>query len=222
MMDFTVNRLNHIFKDKHPSQIVRWVYDNFSDKVVASSSFGTDSALMLHLIKQHAPKMKIIFVDTGYLTTSTYKHLDRLTKEFGLEDNLKIYTPLRSRSMQEAIDGTYIDRIYSDDEEVRKKFNEENKIEPMARALKELGAEFWISGVTRDSEERNKLKHVMPKNGLDVYRIYPVIDWSTPDVKEYVGRNNLPMNTDYFDVCKLNPKKECGLHLNGKEQGSNI
>lgn len=219
-----MNRLNHIFKDKHPSQIVRWVYDNFSDKVVASTSFGTDSALMIHLIKQHAPKMKIIFVDTGYLTTSTYRHLDRLTKEFGLEDNLKIYTPIRTRSMQEAVDGTYIDRIYSDDEEIRKKFNEENKIEPMARALKELCAEFWISGVTRDSEERTKLKHVMPKNGLDVYRIYPVIDWSTPDVKEYLRRNNLPTNTDYFDVCKLNHKKECGLHLNGqpKEQGDNI
>ena len=48
---------------------VRWAYKEYGDKLVLSTSFGIQSAVMLHLVTTQIPKIPVVFIDTGYLFT---------------------------------------------------------------------------------------------------------------------------------------------------------
>ena len=51
---------------------LRLLYEQLGDRLVASTSFGLQAAIMLHLIHEHAPKSPVVFIDTGFLFPETY------------------------------------------------------------------------------------------------------------------------------------------------------
>lgn len=73
---------------------VCWALEHGPDHPALSSSFGAQSAVMLHLLTRFAPDITVILVDTGYLFPETYRFADTLTERLKL--NLKVYQPLRS------------------------------------------------------------------------------------------------------------------------------
>ncbi len=50
---------------------VRWAVGEFGDAAALSSSFGADSAVMLHLCTQVKPDMRVVTIDTGMLFPET-------------------------------------------------------------------------------------------------------------------------------------------------------
>ena len=46
---------------------------------IVSSSFGAQSAVMLHLMTEQKPDIPVVLIDTGYLFPETYKFIDTLT-----------------------------------------------------------------------------------------------------------------------------------------------
>jgi len=64
---------------------IKWLYENHGDRVVASTSFGLQAAVMLHLIAENAPQIPIVFVDTGYLFPETYHYLQDLTEKLSVD-----------------------------------------------------------------------------------------------------------------------------------------
>mgnify|MGYP000455746352 CR=1 FL=1 len=93
---------------------------------------GAQSAVMLHLVTQQAPQIPVIVVDTGYLFPETYQFIDQLTDRLKL--NLKVYQAPITPAWQEARYG----KLWEQGVEGIEKYNQINKVEPMARALKEL------------------------------------------------------------------------------------
>src|SRR5277367_4907735 len=82
--------LNAMFESADAKKIVEWTAAEFGgDKVVMSSSFGADSAVMLHMATQVIPDIKIIFVNTGYLFPQTHAHMEALRRRLNL--NVWIY-----------------------------------------------------------------------------------------------------------------------------------
>ena len=63
--------LNTMFERATPQKIVEWAIAQWGDDVVTTSSFGAESALMIHLATQAKPDIKIIMVDTGFLFPET-------------------------------------------------------------------------------------------------------------------------------------------------------
>ena len=61
----------------------------YGSGLIMSTSFGIQSAVMLHLVKQQLPDIPIIFIDTGYLFSETYAYAKLLTDQ--LELNIKTY-----------------------------------------------------------------------------------------------------------------------------------
>ena len=53
---------------------IEWASNKFGDGVVTSTSFGLQSAVMLHLVKQAKATIPVVFVDTGYLFPATYDY----------------------------------------------------------------------------------------------------------------------------------------------------
>ena len=46
---------------------VAWAVETFGDELIMTTSFGTHSAIMLHLVTRIVPDIPVVFVDTGYL-----------------------------------------------------------------------------------------------------------------------------------------------------------
>ena len=194
---------------------------------VLSSSFGAQSAVMLHLVNRVVPGIPVVLVDTGYLFPETYRFIDELTEKLGL--NLKIYRPDSSAAWQESRHGKLWDKGLEGIEE----YNRINKKEPMQRALKELHAATWFSGLRRaQAKSRAQISPVELKRGR--FKVHPLFDWTDRDVGVYLKENGLPYHPlwdkgylsigDWHTTRSLAEagseegvrffglKRECGLH----------
>ena len=194
---------------------------------VLSSSFGAQSAVMLHLVNRVVPGIPVVLVDTGYLFPETYRFIDELTGKLGL--NLKTYRPDSSAAWQESRHGKLWDKGLEGIEE----YNRINKKEPMQRALKELHAATWFSGLRRaQAKSRAQISPVELKRGR--FKVHPLFDWTDRDVGVYLKENGLPYHplwdkgylsigdwhttrslaeVDSVDELRFfGLKRECGLH----------
>src|SRR5579884_727621 len=81
--------LNSAFESSEPEKIVAWAAATFRDDLVMTSSFGAESALLLHMATRVKPDIKVIFIDTGYLFPETWQHMESLRRRLNL--NVWIY-----------------------------------------------------------------------------------------------------------------------------------
>jgi phosphoadenosine phosphosulfate reductase len=206
---------------------VRWALEHLPEQPVLSSSFGTQSAVMLHLVSRLRPDIPVILVDTGYLFPETYRLVDELTDRLGL--NLQVYRPALSPAWQEARLG----RLWEQGAEGIDRYNRLNKVEPMERALRELGAGTWFAGLRRQqANSRAELPVLRLQDGR--LKVHPIVDWQNLDVHRYLRRHDLPDHPlrdqgyvsigDVHTSAPLLPgmleeetrffglKRECGLH----------
>jgi phosphoadenosine phosphosulfate reductase len=206
---------------------VRWAAEVFGDRLILSTSFGIQSAVMLHLVTEVVPQIPVVFVDTGYLFPETYRFADELTNRLKL--NLKVYNPQQTAARQEALNG----RLWEQGREGLEKYNFINKVEPMNRAMQELGATAWLAGLRRvQSSTRGQLDILQLQKRT--YKIHPILDWSERDIYQYLTKNNLPYHPlwdkGYVSVGDAHSsapltagqtaeetrfnglKRECGLH----------
>lgn len=194
---------------------------------VLSSSFGAQSAAMLHLVTQQIPDIPVVLIDTGYLFPETYEFVDALTERLDL--NLNVYRPRDSAAWQEARYGKRWEQGIHGIED----YNQDNKVEPMQRALRELNVGTWFSGLRRDqSAGRGDTPFVQPSG--DRFKVHPIADWTDRDVYEYLQKHNLPYHplwdkgyisigdvhttrsladVDSIDETRFfGLKRECGIH----------
>ncbi len=87
--------INQLARASHRAeQRLAWALETLPGEHVLSSSFGAQSAAMLHLVTRRRPDMPVVLIDTGYLFPETYRFADELVERFAL--NLKVY-PARDR-----------------------------------------------------------------------------------------------------------------------------
>jgi phosphoadenosine phosphosulfate reductase len=206
---------------------VRWAVDTFGERLILSTSFGIQSAVMLHLVTRIVPRIPVAFIDTGYLFPETYRFAEELTRRLDL--NLKVYQPQMSPARQEALYG----RLWEAGREGLEKYNFLNKVEPMNRAMQELGATAWLAGLRRaQSSSRENLEIVQLQKRT--YKIHPIADWTERHVYQYLTQHDLPYHPfwekGYVSVGDIHSsaplgegmsaeetrfnglKRECGLH----------
>lgn len=140
---------------------------------------------MLHLVTRCAPQIPVILIDTGYLFPETYRFIDALTVRFGL--NLKVYRSQASPAWQESRWG----RLWEQGVEGIARYNRLNKVEPMERALRDLGVGTWFSGVRRvQALTRAEIQPVQLQRGR--CKVYPIFDWTDRQVGAYLRERHLP------------------------------
>lgn len=217
-------------------QRVRWALAKLPGEQVLSSSFGIQAAVMLHLLTREKPEIPVILTDTGYLFAQTYQFIDELTERLHL--NLKIYRAALTPAWQEARYG----QLWLQGVEGLRRYNQLNKVEPMVRAMAELGASTWFSGLRREqSDSRADLPILAIQRGR--FKLLPILDWSNKDVHYYLKEFDLPYHPlwdqgflsvgDVHTTVKWEPgmseqqtrffglKRECGLH-DAEQDGSGI
>ena len=224
-----LDEVNSRLADADAEEVVRWAAETFGERLVMTSSFGSHSALMLHLASRVVPKIPVIFLDTGYLFPETYQFAEALTERFGLR--LEVYAPRMTAARQEALYG----RLYDGDPDELARYQRINKVEPLRRALRELDAGAWLAGVRAEQTEfRAGLEKVALSDG--VYKVHPILGWGRAEVEEYfdlydlpfhplyawgyrsIGdtHSTVPVDPDEIDDRagrRLGEKRECGIHL---------
>lgn len=209
---------------------VEWALENLPGNFVLSSSFGIQSAVMLHMLTQIKADIPVLLTDTGYLFPETYQFIDQLTERLKL--NLHVYSAKESAAWQVARYG----EEWAQGPEELKAYNRRNKVEPLERGLAELGANTWFSGVRRQqSGHRQGLSVIATLRGN--YKVHPIIDWTNRDVHQYLTKYELPYHPlwdeGYVSVGDTHSSKpltlgmteeetrfggmarECGLHTDG-------
>lgn len=210
------------------------VNELFCDSVALVSSFGAESAVLLHLAAEVDRNIPVIFLDTGWIFVETLEYRTALTKRLGLTD-VRTITPDP-------------DRLTSDDPHRALWMKNPDlcchirKTEPLARAL--AGFDAWISGRKRfQSKVRSNLA-TFEEDGARI-KINPIAGWSAEDLKTYAARHDLPQHPlvakGYPSIgcvpctSSVRPgedqragrwrgseKTECGIHLGGEADGSGI
>ncbi len=215
---------------QHSRAIVEWAADAFNTGLVMSTSFGIQAAVMLHLVTEVVPNVPVIWVDTGYLPEETYRFADQLTQRLNL--NLRIYQSPLSPAHMEALYG----QLWAQERvEALNQYDQIRKVEPLQRALQELGATAWLAGLRADQTDHRKTLAMVGQQ-YGIHKILPVLHWSAKDVYDYLQAHDLPYHPffeqgyvtvgdwhssrplmasdlDERDTRFHGLKQECGIHI---------
>ena len=164
---------------------LRLLHEEFGTRLVATTSFGLQAAVMLHLIHHHAPEIPVVFIDTGYLFPETYQYMQELMDKWPVK--LRTYLPKWTAAHQEAIYG----KLWEQGKEGNEKYALINKIEPMNRALQELGADVWISGLRR-SQSSTRAHRPFAEQQKQTLKVYPILDWADAQIAAYITSHDIP------------------------------
>jgi phosphoadenosine phosphosulfate reductase len=234
-----IDATNGVLETYDPTRVVAWAAQQFGDELVMSSSFGAESALLIHMAIQAVPSIRIVFVDTGYLFPETHQFMEELRKRFDL--NIWAY-----RTRNDPI--AYLASAGETDPTFRKNIEAccaVNKNEPFERAMLELKPKAWLRGIRRQQADTRKAKQIVEwSNRYECYAVSPLLTWTQRDIHNYMKQYDLPYHPLYeegYASIGCNPlsctrpiqigedprsgrwagtgKLECGLNLEGDGSG---
>jgi phosphoadenosine phosphosulfate reductase len=206
-------------------ELIAAVAKDFGKRAAMLSSFGAESAVLLHMVSEVAPDFKVVFLDTEKLFPETLDYRSQLVAEFGLT-NVKVWKP------------TLADLAEQDPDGILHQSNKDlcchiRKTLPMNRAFH--GVDAAISGRKRfHGALRSKLDFVSMQDGM--LKIEPLAGFTALDLQAYAIHHQLPSHPlklqGYFSVGCMpctsqggdtnNPragrwagteKTECGIHF---------
>lgn len=204
--------------------------DLFPGGVAAVSSFGADSAVLLHMIAGVDRHLPIIFLDTGKHFDETLGYRDALVADFGLT-SIRVISPDEAALARVDPAG----RLHESDTDACCAVR---KVEPMARGVEPFAA--WFTGRKRFQASTRGALPVFEAVGVRI-RINPLAHWTTADQANYMRvhalRENPLIAYGYLSIgcfpCTqpVQPgqdarsgrwagqaKTECGIHLSGLER----
>lgn len=153
----------------------------FGDRLALVSSFGAESAVLLHLAASVDPTIPVLFIDTGKLFPATLRYRDTLVARFGLTD-VRTLTPAAEDLAADDPSGALWLRDTDACCDIR-------KVRPLARAL--AGFDAWISGRKRFQASSRSDIPLVEADGPRV-KINPLADWDPGDLRAHARAEGLP------------------------------
>ena len=81
-----VARLDAELRAAHPRAVIEAAFAEFGSRLALVSSFGAESAVLLHLASQVSKDIPVLFLDTGMLFGQTLDYRKQLAVRLGLTD----------------------------------------------------------------------------------------------------------------------------------------
>ncbi|ATQ42373.1 phosphoadenylyl-sulfate reductase [Caulobacter mirabilis] len=174
-------RLDAELRSAHPRTIIEAAYAEYGDRLALVSSFGAESAVLLHLAAQVSPDIPVLFLDTGMLFGQTLDYRKSLAARLGLTE----VRDLRPTFADIAVHDPKSDLWKSDTDaccNIR-------KVVPLDKALKSFGG--WLTGRKRfHGGDRLRLAVVEEADGQ--LKFNPLANWGKEDLDAYVVEHDLP------------------------------
>src|SRR5450759_467372 len=205
----------------------------FPEKVIFTTSLGIEDQVITHKLFSNNIDVKVITLDTGRLFPQTYDVFSNTIIKYNKK--VSVYFP-EYESVEKMITEKGPFSFYQSVEN-RKECCRIRKVVPLNRALK--GMECWISGIRAEqSDDRNNMDWLEYDKSKNLYKFYPLFNWTFDDIKNFVKENNVPYNSLHdkgfvsigCEPCTRTVKpgedfrsgrwwwendgpKECGLHI---------
>ncbi len=226
-------RLNRQFAGSTTQEMLEAVIrERLAGDLAVVSSFGAESAVLLHLVAAVDRSVPVLFLDTGKHFAETLAYRDTLVEQLGL--NLVMLTP--DPADLAAKDESGLRWSYDPDGccEIR-------KVRPLERALTGYDASFTgrkaFQAATRANLPRFELDTADAAGRL---KINPLIDWGASQIEAYFIQHDLPRHpliAQGYPSIGCSPctsqvapgedprsgrwkgwdKTECGIHKPGEE-----
>ena len=220
-----------------PMAVLSWGVQQFGNDISLSCSFSIEDLAILHMLTEINPNPRIFALDTARLNPETYECAERIIEKYGVK--IDWYFPKHEAVEKlERENGLF---SFRDSAENRKDCCGIRKVEPIARALKDLKA--WITGQRREqSLTRAEIPAVLEDTAHNgIIKLNPIVNWTFDQTLEFTKENKIPYNKLYDQGYKSigcapctravedgeheragrwwweNPEhKECGIHLGDK------
>ncbi len=217
----SVDELNEIFTPLDFTTRLKTLFELYDEnQILLTSSFGTKSVFLLHLIHQHKPKQQIHFINTTYHFDETIAYKDLLIEKLDL--NVKEVLPNKSQNKL-----TLEEAWWNDHPKMCCTINKVAPLDPIINAH-----ELWISGLMSYQTKFRSHLRVFEKQG-DILKFHPFIDIDEGEFLYHLDFHKLPRHPleekGYGSIgcvhCtakgegrdgrwKGKNKQECGLHPN--------
>ncbi len=232
-------RLNRMFRGTDTQEMLTSVLESgLAGEVAIVSSFGAESAVLLHLVAQIDPALPVLFLETGKHFPETLAYRDLLAERLGLKD-LRNLSP--DPAALAAKDETGLRWSYDPDGccEIR-------KVLPLAGALATFDAT-----ITGRKGFQSSTRAGLPRFEIDTsdaqgrLKINPLADWSADAIAAYIAEHELPPHplvAEGYPSIGCSPctsrvatgedarsgrwrgwdKTECGIHVPGTSDDSEL
>ena len=174
-------RLDAELRHAHPRTVLEAAVETFGDKLALVSSFGAESAVLLHLVSKVKPDMPVMFLDTGMLFGQTLDYRRQLATKLGLTDVRDLrpaYHDLAVADPEAKLWQTDTDACC----EVR-------KVIPLDKAL--AGFDGWITGRKR-FHGGGRLSLPVVEQADHQIKFNPLANWGKEDLDAYMAEHDLP------------------------------
>lgn len=191
-------------------------------------SFQAEDMAVLQLVREHAPDIPVLFLETGYHFAEVYRYRDEMTARYGL--NLVNVIPAASVSQQESQFGL----LYQSQPDRCCKLR---KVEPLFAALENY--DVWFTGLRRVQSPTRANLQVFDRfplpSGKHLLKVSPLASWTDQEVWAFAKEREIPLlplyEAGYTSIgcqpCTALPadpgnarsgrwagrKLECGIHI---------
>ena len=223
-----------MLEDKPAASILRWAA-GVVPRFAITSSFGADSAVLLHLVSEVAPQVPVLFLETGFHFEETLAFRRELAHDLGLtvldvQPDLSVPQQARRHGAE----------LYRRDPDACCAMR---KTAPLRRALANFDG--WATGVRRNQTPERAATPVVearPHDGRFLVKVAPLARWSDADVADYLDAHDLPrhplVEQGYPSIgcwpctrqvapgtdpragrwAEFDGKTECGIHLDDDDE----
>lgn len=174
--------LDRLFAGERARDVVAFALGTYAPgRTAVVSSFGADSAVLLHLVASVDPETPVVFLDTGRHFPETLAYRDRLAERLGLADLRSVRPDPHALAMEDpagdlhALDPDLCCAI--------------RKTEPLERAL--AGFDVWLTGRRRHQAATRSALPVFERDGTRT-KINPLAGWRAADIAHYAATFDLP------------------------------
>ena len=179
--DLDIKALDARLRHAEPQEILAEALRLYPDHLAVVSSFGAESAVLLHMAAQIRPDVPVLFLDTGMLFGQTLDYRKNLAASLGLTD----VRDLRP---------SHQDLAVHDPSAVLHKTDTNaccniRKVVPLDKALE--GFDAWVTGRKRfHGGDRLRLSVVEETDGK--VKFNPLANWGKAELDAYAKEHDLP------------------------------
>ncbi len=220
-VNMNIDELNQIFQPLNFKARLETLYKFYKEEqILYTSSFGTKSIFLLHLLHQIKPSQKIHFINTTYHFEETLEYKKQVAREFDMQ-----VIDVQPNKLENAL--TREESWWTDHPKMCCTINKLAPLEPIVARH-----DIWISGLMSYQTNFRSHLRVFEKQG-DILKFHPLLDIDEGEFLYHLDYYKLPRHPleaeGYGSIgcvhCtakgegrsgrwKDSKKDECGLHPN--------
>jgi len=163
-------------------RLIKDAYEKYGDGLVVANSLGKDSVAVWHLAKRVNPKIRGFIVTTRFKPEETVAFMKEEVKRY---PELKVYKN----------DAKIQDKLYETDPD---KCCDILKVEPVKRAVEEMGVTCWVTGLRcTEGRTRTEFKEVEQRD-KGLLKLNPILIWKEREVWQYLALHGVKVNPLYL------------------------